>query len=414
MAELSILHVVPRWHSGGAAPSILIESESRSASGLIHRVISLERGGSTALLRRALKARLRVTLAPSIQDEVDLVERADVVVVHYWNTPSMWSFLQRWRRKAQRWILYVRVNGLHAPQRVPTQLLDSVSHVVLTSPDLRDQITRSKCDLVSAPIRLPVLPLSVARNPPRRIIHAGTLNVFKLPPTFIELHADIANATAPMQVAGAGGDEVRWQTRAIDLGIADQFEWAGFRENLIEELPEFAVFSAPTAPFTYASGDRAIQEAQVCGVPVVAFKHAPISHLIEHGETGWLVEDDADFRDHLKRTINGELEIPRERVRVAALLAHNPDRKFARLSEIYRETRSSPRTAIDPGFDTVADWVAFQTEGIDFTPGSRHPSLDQLACDRGLSAAHQAWGCEGGIAQFANAFPDANLRDVLG
>ena len=99
------------------------------------------------------------------------------------------------------------------------------------------------------------------------IVHAGTLNVFKLEPRFIALHSEVALATRPVVIAGSGGNEADFREEAKTLGIAGGFRWAGFRHDLPNLFANAKLFSHPSSRFTYASSDRVLQESQLAGVP---------------------------------------------------------------------------------------------------------------------------------------------------
>ena len=99
LADTRILHIVPRWHYGGGATSVLMEAKTarQTGSGVQHQAMTLEPGGSLAHIKEAMRYGLRVRSAPSAAEEAELVRSVDAVVLHYWNTPSVWKFLDRWR-----------------------------------------------------------------------------------------------------------------------------------------------------------------------------------------------------------------------------------------------------------------------------------------------------------------------------
>ena len=156
MADLRITHVLPRWHHGGPAQSILVEAEHAKANGtgLRHSAIVLEKGGSIELVRDALKCGLRLHVAPAADDETSILAGAEIVVLHFWNTPSVRRFIDRRRGTHLRWALDCAVNGLWQPQRLPIDLAEHACHVILTSPHLRSVIRNDHVSVVPAPARL--------------------------------------------------------------------------------------------------------------------------------------------------------------------------------------------------------------------------------------------------------------------
>jgi hypothetical protein len=247
VTELQVLHIIPRWSHGGAASAVVLEARHAhaSGSGIRHRALTLERGGSSVLVKEALGARLRLHIAPSPAEEANLVHSAHAVVVHFWNTPSVRCFLDRWRGKALRWMLSAHVNGLHRPQRLPPRLAASACHVVLANAQALGIVAAENASVIPA-----VADLGEPRTPgdsfrSTSIGHAGTLNVFKLSPHFVPLHVPVAEASDPVLVIGSGGDEDRFRAEAAALGVAEGFRWLGFRFDLREQ---FARIRSPRSP----------------------------------------------------------------------------------------------------------------------------------------------------------------------
>lgn len=426
MADLRVLHVIPRFNSGGASPGILAEQAHAARLGLPvhHEVLSLEAGGSAPLVLRAMRQRLRLHVAPPADRERELVEAADVVVVGYWNTPSMWSFLDRWRGRRLRWVLHSLVNGVHGPQVLPVALANSASHLVLTSPHCarlrRDEGVSVVVPMVDLPVDGPAAggpdPGAVADRPGEdgpEVVHIGTLDVFKLDPAFVDVHRAAVASGARVAAVGLGGDAERFARRAEGLGIGAGFVWSGFAESPGDWLSGARVFSTPSSGFSYAAGDRTVQTAQLHGVPVLVYADSPIAHLVQPGVNGWWAQDRAEFSQMVAAAAAGDLHLEHDKVVHASALQHDPIAKVHRLTGIYRQVAGSAGSAVEPGCDTVADWIGMQTGGlVDPDPlricgrtvaEVRRPPLEELAADPDLLRAHQLWACEGGLAQYVGA-----------
>ena len=74
------------------------------------------------------------------------------------------------------------------------------------------------------------------------------------------------------------------------LGIGDRVEIRGPVENIRTELEGFDVFGYPLVEDTYATSEKALQEAMWVGVPPVIFGYGGLCDLVEHDRTG-LVAD---------------------------------------------------------------------------------------------------------------------------
>ena len=405
MDELTVVHVLPRWNHGGGAQSILAEASCAVSlnSGIRHEALSLEAGGALPLLRDALKMRLRVHRKLCAQDEAELLEAARVVVLHYWNAPSVRAFLDRWRGRSLRFVLYSRVNGLHRPQRLPLALANSACHVVLTSPHLRKEIEHARVSVVPAIVRISSNCDDEGSDQRLSVLHVGTLNVFKLSPHFVPLHAHLANEGCPIEVVGVGGDEDRFRLDSIACGAKDQFRWRGFENGLATLYTNAKVLSYPISSLSYASSDKVVQESQLCGLPVLGLEGSPISHLISPGETGLLAKDFSDYRRILEGVVSGSVGLPsRSRVKEFASRQHDPERKCEAMDSIYREVAEMPKRSIDDGFREFEDWIRFQVGATESLGDYRRPSLEELRANLSSLERHQRYACEGGLAHYVN------------
>jgi hypothetical protein len=394
MAERTVVHVLPRLGAGGPTTSLLYEGgwASRNRTGWSHELLVLEPGGSREAVLRALRQRTRVHAAPDPERESQVLGGADVVVVHYWNTPSMWQFLKRSRGLNWRWILYCHVNGVRRPQLLPQWLAQAPCHLVLTSPHAKAMREDGAVSVVPALVDLEQL------GPPQpsngAVVHVGTLTVFKIDPAFVDLHRLALAAGSRVEVVGAGSDESRFAALA-----GPQWRWYGFDPRPWQRLAGGRVFSAPIRATATSSGEKTVQEAGLLGIPVVAYRDSPVAHLIIDQVTGLLARDRDDFAEML----TGDLP-SRNRVIEAAAQLHAPEHKASELARIYDAVaEDGPRPVPDPG--GLPAWVRWQTAGA-LRPGSAPPSLSELAESDETIAAFQSLASEGGRAQFLNAYPD--------
>ena len=385
MSEPRVVHVVARLAGGGPTSSLL----AHARQGGRHELLVLEREADRLSVGDVLRARIRLHLAPDVRREHAIVRAADVMILHYWNTVSVRAFLDRWRGRSLRWVLYSRVNGMHRPQMLAPVLARSAGHLVLTSPHaahLREDGRVSVIPAVVDPDRL-IAPV----RPGPTIAHVGTLNVFKLDPAFVDLHQGAV-------VVGSGGDEGLWAARARALGRG--FDWIGYDPQPWQHAGGARVFSAPTSRYTYASSDKAAQEAMMLGIPVLTYADSPLAHLVREGVTGYLAADREQYAALVAELAGREPD--RSAVAAAAHEDHDPQRRLRDLDGILARVADEPPRVLDDGMPALAQWVAWQTAGA----RRGRPELEELmACDQAL-ADFQAWGCEGGLAQYLNAHPE--------
>lgn len=88
-----------------------------------------------------------------------------------------------------------------------------------------------------------------------------------------------------LKIVGAGPERVVLEQRAKDLGIGNQVDFLGFRDDAVALLKTFNLFVLPSL----SEGiPRCVMEAMAAGVPVVASDIPGNRNLIKPNETGML------------------------------------------------------------------------------------------------------------------------------
>jgi glycosyltransferase involved in cell wall biosynthesis len=265
---------------------------------LVHVIQSLSRGGAgRALLSLADRGSTIVSLTPpdatmraraeaagaavvAKGDAREAIESADVVLVHFWNTPELWEFL-RGGLPPVRLAVWVHVSGDSAPQIVTPELLELADATVATT--LRTCLERT---IPAAPD-----PDRLAGSEPRAhdgftVGYIGTVDFVKLHPRFFELSAAVAVPSVRFVVCGSGA------AVGTIAGRGDpRFELRGYVEEIASVLAELDVFGYPLAPGNYSTADLALQEAMGAGVPPVVLAEGATASLVEHGVTGVVAAD---------------------------------------------------------------------------------------------------------------------------
>lgn len=106
---------------------------------------------------------------------------------------------------------------------------------------------------------------------------------------------DTCEGQLQLKIAGSGPMEDTLKQEAIQMGLADSIEWAGWL-RAAEELRDFYhsidLFVMPSRRESF--GVSAL-EASATGLPVIASRFGGIPEIVSHGETGLLIEpEDAE------------------------------------------------------------------------------------------------------------------------
>jgi len=196
-----------------------------------------------------------------------------------------------------RLLLWMHIVGNSAPQIITPQLTAFADQCVVTTP----------ASLMIDALQSHTVPniygiadfdrLGDARLEPHEgfnVTYIGTLNFAKLHPEFIPMSAAVNIPQARFIVCGENPEHLLHHTEA--LGAAGRFEFRGFVEGIRPVLAVSDVFGYPLCADTYASSDTSLQEAMWMGVPPVVFPYGGLTHLVQNGVSGLVVDDTDAYR----------------------------------------------------------------------------------------------------------------------
>jgi glycosyltransferase involved in cell wall biosynthesis len=295
--RMEIVHVISSFRKAGPARSLLAyeralwEMGDRSSSTLVVLTPSVH----PEMLLSAKRNGFRVVIQPGKEVLEELLSRADIVHLHYWNCPAATEFLHGTMPPCRLAIWY-RVHGANAPQCITPFQLQRADAVLVTS---------------TASLELPVFDRfpadrvffapGIADRPGMRrwfpkphrhfnVTYLGTVAPTKMHPRFVEMSRSIDVPDLRIVVCGAYDDHFREH-----VGDLPGFELRGFVDDVGEILATSDVFGYPLCPETYATSEQSIQEAMWAGVPPVVFPYGGLAKLVEHGETGLVVHSEMEY-----------------------------------------------------------------------------------------------------------------------
>lgn len=421
---VSLVHVVPRLSMTGPVRSIAAGAKYATRLGLAqrHRVVALERELSPAAVLLLRREGVELTVRPAFDELDDVVRDADLVLVHFWNCPSMFEFLVH-PLPATRLVAWIRMQGLDAPQVVPDALVDHVDDLLLTTPVTQASPALRRRLQPEPPMVAPGIADMDRLEGWQPVDHegfvigyVGTVNAGKLHPRFVELCAAVDVPDARFVVYGAGGGEDALRAEAATRGLGDRFEVKGHTEDLAAALGEMDVFGYPLRPDTYASSEKAIQEAMWVGIPPVVFPFGGVRELVRSGVDGLVADDDAQYVQHLEQLAADPALRSRlgAEARRRARDVFDPSMLTARLDDFFGRALAAPRRArewADWG-DEPAGWFAraLGDAGAPFLHDlAEHPSIDARRAIAALPFL--VLRGEGGLAHWRNHFGDDAMLD---
>jgi glycosyltransferase involved in cell wall biosynthesis len=222
------------------------------------------------------------------------IEKADIVLIHFWNHPLLYDFLVRETLPPARIIMWSHISGSYPPYVFTRPLLRYPDYFVFTTPL---SFGTKEVQALESTARMPVIwstagPVSHVQPRPHKgfvVGYIGTVDYCKLHPDFLKMCAAINIPDVHFVVCG-GPCENEIRKEAESMGIGDKFTFTGYVDNVADYLAGFDVFGYPLNPMHYGTCDQALTEAMAAGVPPVVLSNPMESHMVQ-SDTGLVVQD---------------------------------------------------------------------------------------------------------------------------
>ena len=430
---MKVLHIIPRMIGGGPERAVLARASEMAALGHEQKdsIAVLDVPVSRKMLLAARRLKIDVIVRPDQTKLRHLIIDADVVEIHYWNHPTLLALLREMRFPPARLVMNSHILGLTAPQVLTAAIGRYADALILTSEASDESAGARAARADGRPVF--VLP-SVAdmgrlqRFERRRhdgcvVGYLGLVNDVKMHPRFAQMAAAVTNPSVRFLICGGGGREAALQRDMEALGLGARTEIRGQVEDIREALESMDIFGYPLAEQTYATSEKALQEAMWVGLPPVVFPYGGVRLLVRHECTGLVARTESEYVAALDR-LAGDPGL-RSRLGIAARKfareQFDPRRSAKAAIELMEEFASWPRRDRDllEGGDGAAGFVAALGDlGGPFAASlaglsNQAADLERAeAADNIIAASHAALARgEGGVVHHRNAAPrDPCLR----
>jgi hypothetical protein len=385
---------------------------SVAEAGLDHLLVSLG-PPDPGMARQARDSGLSVRGTPDLRSLRALVAEADIVLIHFWNSPALYQLLGTSLPK-MRLLVWAHVAGETPPEVLPPELL-KFADVVLAS--CEHTTTLGGLEQLGY---IPAVPgwdrLCGIRPSPAgefTVGYLGKLDFSKLHPEFIGLCASVALPRARFLVCGEGGASPLLRRQAAGTVIAGRVEFRGFVEDIERAFADMDVFGYPLAPTSYAASELALQEAMYAGVPPVVMGPPAVHRQVIDGETGLVANSGDDY----VRAIEYLNDHPEERARIGrsahefAARMWSPSVIASRWVHVYEELAARPKRK-HPPFPLAENGAARFVQSLGGM--AQQFSVSMTANDEDAFASDQDIACspgvlctsDGGVFGYRDFYPD--------
>lgn len=334
---IEVLHITQQLSCGGAGKALetLVSAARRSR----HQVVSLL--PATPPARRRLSSQgIRLLEQPGVPELNTCINQADVVQIHFWNTPELYGFMSL--EHICRLVIWSHVEGSTAP------------HILIPELASYCQVLVHSCSTTD-PMAITIRPVSPHRFEPRTLPPGGkqplvvgifgSLHSSRMCMEAIDIFAMAACPDSRLLVVGQGDLVSRWQRRACEFNLQERVEFKGFVSNVGRELSRMDVLLHLPKPGCSATADLALQEALMAGVVPVLLSGTPVIELVEHNVDGLIAMNLHQCVEHLQ-TLDSDRQLLGRLCTAAQTRVHqtfNPERCTSAFEQLYEQIHEYPR-----------------------------------------------------------------------
>ncbi len=303
-----ILHVISSLGPGGASrAAIAIAKYSSRLETIRHSIVSLQDPTPEAV-DLAGEAGMNFIRSSDPKDIRYEIEKADIVHLHWWNCPKVMEWMLS-DLPEMRMLVWFHIAGDSSPQVITDEVVEYADMALASSPQsyrcgafsrLPEQVRREKTDMVYDAADFHRLQgFSPKSHTGFNVGYIGTVDFIKMHPDYVKMSAAVDIPGVNFIVCGMGHTDVIEQ-QAQQLGAAQRFDVRGYVPDIIPVLEILDVYGYPLCEETYASGELNLQEVMLAGVPPVVFPYGGIKDLVQHEETGLVVNSSTEYKEAIE------------------------------------------------------------------------------------------------------------------
>jgi L-malate glycosyltransferase len=306
---INLLHITA--HLGGGVGKVLarLAAESRRRQdGIRHTVACLETIEKTQFVEQFQAQGGQLLLCPSPKELDRQIRLADIVQLEWWHHPVVAGWMCSGQLPPMRLIVWSHVSGLHAPE-IPPAFAATPHRFLFSSPcSLEHHALAGLMGTIGERLGVVVssggfadMPAPAARSfgGPLRVGYLGTLNFAKLHPRILDFVAAARLPDFRLALVGDPTTGAKILAAAASNGCERRLDVRGYQTDIAQELASFDVLAYILNPLHYGTAENALLEAMAMGVVPIVLNNPAERYLVQHMETGVVVQGPEEFADAL-------------------------------------------------------------------------------------------------------------------
>ncbi|CAK7061669.1 MAG: hypothetical protein DELT_01469 [Desulfovibrio sp.] len=360
--QRSICHVTA--HLGGGVGAVIMCWVKNAPMTEAHSVLCLDKNNDEDW-RELVRMHPHIHIEDNAwkrKDFVELLQKtiadSDIVVVHWWNHPLLYDIMLNTQWPDCRLIAWNHATCLHAPYVVSKEIVEFADLFVCTSPithELPDFDDMAGDGEDKRHVIWSTVGVDAFKNIQRAergtdfiVGYTGTVDKGKLHPQYIAMCAK-AHCHGMHFVVCSGDSQQHLKKQAITAGVTDAFSFMGRVPSVLPYLASYDVFGYPLQSKHFGSCEQALGEAMMAGCVPVVLSNPAESYIVEHGQSGFVAQDEKEYVQTLKHLYHNRDIIPTlaENAKKRALKLYDLDpvmKQWEQLFEIMMSRPKQPRS----------------------------------------------------------------------
>lgn len=304
-----ILHITV--HMGGGIGKVLSGIASyteKHASNYRHSILLLDQPEKMNFIDICRSHNVDLHVAETKEDVLSSLREADVIQLEWWHHPLMYRWLMHFSEIPLRLVIWSHVSGCFYPY-LPPFLMKIPQRFVFTSKysldnPYWDEETKlwamESCSVVNSSGGFDYI--QPEENQKRKdsfcVGYIGTQSYSKLHPDFLDFCKAISDIPhLEFRMVGDKTNEQALIKRAKDYGIADQFRFIGYVQDVAHELSQMHIFGYLLNPIHFGTTENVLLEAMAAELPVICLNQSAEKYLVKDGKTGFLVNNVEEYKN---------------------------------------------------------------------------------------------------------------------
>ncbi len=319
---INILHITP--HLGGGVGTVVLnwlKKENEANKEVHHKIACLEINNNSMQEFLDMGLDINDGLYFDLSKLADWIPQSDIVLIHWWNHPTLFDILLNFEFPDCRMIIWNHVSALNPPYTLSNKLIEFADRFIFTSPvsyeteeiiQLPENL-RDRLGVVWSSCGTEIFKGFKRQDHENFIVGmTGTVDYGKLHPDFIKMCSNI-NIPGVHFIVCSGDSQERLKQDAEKMGITDKFSFNGRVPSIMPYLAIYDVFGYPLQPKHLGTCEQAIGEAMMAGAVPVVLNNPAERYIVENNVTGII----ANSQDEYCRAIEHLYHHPEQRARLA-------------------------------------------------------------------------------------------------